>query len=130
MISVPILAISISITVAIPVVTTVSILYFKIIQDVTDVFHLSILIFSLWAGFALLIVNPIMNADLPQYVIGRICIWDYTAMALAIMCSFLFTVADSGDAIDVLLARGRICHSAAARAPGAELATVHTPEYK
>ena len=52
---------------------------------------LSILIFSLWAGFALLIVNPIMNADLPQYVIGRICIWDYSAMALAILCSFLFT---------------------------------------
>lgn len=49
---------------------------------------ISICLFSLWAAFALLIVNPIFNADLPGYQIGRICIWEYIAMTIAIFCSF------------------------------------------
>lgn len=48
---------------------------------------ISTCLFSLWAGFALLIVNPIFNADLPGYKIGRICIWEYVAMSIAILCS-------------------------------------------
>ena len=49
---------------------------------------ISICLFSLWAAFALLIVNPIFNADLPGYRLGRICIWEYVAMSIAILCSF------------------------------------------
>jgi len=52
---------------------------------------ISIMLFSIWAAFALLIINPIYNADLPEYVIGRICIWEYSAMLIAIVISFIIT---------------------------------------
>lgn len=50
---------------------------------------LSILLFTFWAVFALLVVNPIYNADLPGYVVGELCIWEYIAMFTAILGSFL-----------------------------------------
>lgn len=52
---------------------------------------ISILLFTFWAVFALLIVNPIYNADLPGYVVGKICIWEYIAMFIAILGSFILT---------------------------------------
>lgn len=47
----------------------------------------AILLFSVWAVFALVVVNPILNADLPAYRIGRICIWEYVMMSIAILCA-------------------------------------------
>lgn len=44
---------------------------------------LSLLLFSYWAGFALLIVNPLFHKDLPGYRIGRICIWELVAIIIA-----------------------------------------------
>jgi len=52
---------------------------------------LSLLLFSLWAGFALLIINPLFHEDVPAYIIGRICIWEYIAFAVAIFLSFFIT---------------------------------------
>jgi len=44
---------------------------------------LTITLFSLWAGFALLVVNKLFYKDLPGYTIGRICIWEFVALAVA-----------------------------------------------
>ncbi len=44
---------------------------------------LTVTLFSLWGGFALLIVNPLFYEDVPGYVIGRICIWEYVAFLVA-----------------------------------------------
>jgi len=44
---------------------------------------LTITLFSLWAGFALLVVNKYFYKDLPGYTIGRICIWEFIALAIA-----------------------------------------------
>jgi len=52
---------------------------------------ISILLFTFWAVFALLVINPIYNADLPGYVLGEICIWEYIAMFIAILVSFMIT---------------------------------------
>lgn len=46
---------------------------------------LTITLFSLWAGFALLIVNKIFYKDLPGYTIGRICIWEFVAIIIAFL---------------------------------------------
>ena len=40
-------------------------------------------LFSLWAGFALLVVNQLFYKDLPGYTIGRICIWEFVALIIA-----------------------------------------------
>ena len=40
-------------------------------------------LFSLWAAFALFIINKLFYQDLPGYTIGRICIWEFIA---AIVC--------------------------------------------
>ena len=50
---------------------------------------LAITLFSLWAGFALLVVNPLFYQDLPGYTIGRICIWEYVAMVIAASVTYL-----------------------------------------
>jgi hypothetical protein len=44
---------------------------------------LTITLFSLWAAFALLIVNKLFHKDLPGYTIGRICIWEFVALVIA-----------------------------------------------
>ncbi len=59
----------------------------KIIHQVL----ISILLFTFWAVFALLVINPIYNADLPGYVLGELCIWEYIAMFIAILFSFIIT---------------------------------------
>ncbi|GAB5565059.1 MAG: hypothetical protein Wins2KO_21220 [Winogradskyella sp.] len=46
---------------------------------------IAITLFSLWAGFALLVVNKFFYQDLNGYTIGRICIWEYVAIAIAII---------------------------------------------
>ena len=54
----------------------------KIAQIVFQIL-LTISIFSLWAGFALLVVNKFFYQDLPGYTIGRICIWELVALVIA-----------------------------------------------
>jgi hypothetical protein len=44
---------------------------------------LTLMIFLIWAAFALLIVNACCEDTLPGYVIGHICVWDYTALAVS-----------------------------------------------
>lgn len=43
----------------------------------------TLLLFSLWAGFALLVVNSYFYRDLPGYTIGRFCIWELVAIIIA-----------------------------------------------
>ena len=44
---------------------------------------LTVTLFSLWAGCALLMVNKLFYKDLPGYTIGRICIWEFIALLIA-----------------------------------------------
>lgn len=46
-------------------------------------------LFSLWAGFALLIVNKFFYKELPGYTIGRICIWDFILLIIATLIAKL-----------------------------------------
>lgn len=50
---------------------------------------LAVTLFSYWAGFALLIVNKIFYKDLPGYTIGRICIWEFVAIIVAALITFM-----------------------------------------
>lgn len=45
---------------------------------------LSLFLFSLWAAFALLIINPFYRGSLPGYTLGRICPWEGLALLVAI----------------------------------------------
>ncbi len=49
----------------------------------------AVTLFSYWAGFALLIVNKMFYKDLPGYTIGRICIWEFVAIAAAVLITFI-----------------------------------------
>jgi len=44
---------------------------------------LTIVFFSLWAGFALLVVNQNFHTKLPGYRIGKLCIWELVAFFIA-----------------------------------------------
>jgi len=50
------------------------------------IFHgvVSTTLFSLWAAFALLVVNKLYHKNLPGYTIGRICIWEFVAIVIAV----------------------------------------------
>ncbi len=50
---------------------------------------LTVTLFSLWAGFALLIVNELFYKDLPGYTIGRICVWEFVALVFAVLITKL-----------------------------------------
>lgn len=52
---------------------------------------ISVLLFTIWAAFALLIINKNTPSQLPEYIMGSICIWDYGAMILSIFCSFVIS---------------------------------------
>lgn len=44
---------------------------------------LTLTLFSIWAAFALLVVNNLFYEDLPGYQIGRICIWEFVAIVIS-----------------------------------------------
>ena len=50
---------------------------------------IALTLFSLWAGFALLIVNKLFYKNLPGYTIGQICVWEYVAIVVAMICAKL-----------------------------------------
>ena len=50
---------------------------------------ITITLFSLWAAFALLVVNKLFYKDLPGYTIGRICIWEFVAIGVAALIAKL-----------------------------------------
>ena len=50
---------------------------------------LTILIFSLWAGFALTVINPYLREHVPGYVMGQLCIWELIALIISAVIAFL-----------------------------------------
>ncbi len=61
----------------------------KIIQILFQ-FIITITLFSLWAGFALLKVNKSFYQELPGYKIGRLCIWEFAAIIIsALLARFM-----------------------------------------
>ena len=62
-------------------------------KNIQTIFYiiLTLLLFSLWAGFALLVVNPLFHKDLPGYTIGRICIWEFVAIIIAGLIAYWIT---------------------------------------
>lgn len=44
---------------------------------------ITITLFSIWAGFALIIVNQFFYKELPGYTKGRLCIWELIALIIA-----------------------------------------------
>ena len=55
------------------------------IRNLLFVSLLTVTLFSVWAGFALLVVNKLFYQDLPGYTIGRLCIWELVALFVAAM---------------------------------------------
>ncbi len=52
---------------------------------------LTLTLFSLWAAFALLVVNPYLIDDLPGYEMGQICIWEGVALVVAGLLAWSMT---------------------------------------
>ena len=50
---------------------------------------ITLTLFSLWAGFALLVVNKFFYEQLPGYTIGRLCIWELVALIIAALLTKL-----------------------------------------
>ena len=50
---------------------------------------LTLLLFLLWAAFALLVINPYSQSYLPGYTIGRLCIWELVFLVVAVFLSRL-----------------------------------------
>lgn len=53
---------------------------------------LVIILFSIWAALALLIINPYFVSSLPGYTIGRICIWEVVALGVSILLGRIIIV--------------------------------------
>ena len=54
----------------------------------------------MWALFALLVVNKFFYEDLPNYTIGRVCVWEYIAMLLALLIAKLIEKSWGGILIE------------------------------
>lgn len=50
---------------------------------------LTLTFFSLWAGFALLVVNKHFHSDLVGYKIGQLCIWEFVALIISIIIAII-----------------------------------------
>lgn len=59
------------------------------IRQILFLLLITFTLFSLWAGFALLIINKFFYKDLTGYTIGRICIWDFIALIISILMAKL-----------------------------------------
>lgn len=44
-------------------------------------------LFSYWAAFALLVVNPYLSSVFPAYRVGKLCVWELFALAFAYLLS-------------------------------------------
>ena len=51
-------------------------------------FVLTVMVFSIYVVFALLIINPFYSDDLAGYQVGRICIWDFLAFLISAIIAF------------------------------------------
>ncbi|MCH8004866.1 MAG: hypothetical protein IH888_01390 [Planctomycetes bacterium] len=51
---------------------------------------LSLMIFSLWVAFALLVVNPYLHPYVPGYQVGRPCGWEFVAAGISGGLGWLF----------------------------------------
>ncbi len=50
---------------------------------------LTVLLFLLWAGFAILVINPYMSHYFPGYTEGQLCIWELVALIVASIVAHL-----------------------------------------
>lgn len=51
----------------------------------------TLLVFSVWVAFALLVVNPWLHPWVPGYQVGRPCGWEYVALAASIGIAWIWT---------------------------------------
>jgi len=51
----------------------------------------TLLIFSLWVAFALLVVNPYLHPYVPGYQVGRPCGWEFVALFVSGAVSLIWT---------------------------------------
>jgi hypothetical protein len=59
------------------------------LNQVISIVLLTLSLFSLWALFAVIIVNHQLHDDLPGYTIGELCRWDLLALVIAGALAFL-----------------------------------------
>lgn len=54
-------------------------------------FIVTLLIFSIWIAFALLVVNPYLHPYIPGYQVGKPCGWEFVALGISASIAFLWT---------------------------------------
>ncbi len=51
----------------------------------------TLVIFSIWVAFALLVINPYLHSYIPGYQVGKPCGWEFVALAISLGIAFLWT---------------------------------------
>jgi hypothetical protein len=69
---------------------------------------LSLILFSLWVVFALLIINKFYYETLPGYGIGKLCIWDLGSLIVALIIAYFIIKKWGSIEIDVQNGQKRI----------------------
>ncbi len=52
-------------------------------------FILTILLFSIWAVFALTMINPYLSKYFVGYTVGKLCVWEIIALSLSSLLAYL-----------------------------------------
>lgn len=58
---------------------------------VLNVAVVTILIFSVWVAFALVVINPYLHPYVPGYEVGKPCGWEFVALAISVLVAFYWT---------------------------------------
>ncbi len=51
----------------------------------------TVVVFSVWVAFALLVVNPYLHPYIPGYRVGKPCGWELVALVISLVISYLWT---------------------------------------
>ena len=51
----------------------------------------TLLIFSIWVAFALLVINPYLHPYIPGYRVGNPCGWEFVALGISLGIAYFWT---------------------------------------
>ena len=59
--------------------------------NVVSFVTVSLIIFSLWVAFALLVINPYLHSYVPGYEVGKPCGWEFVALGVSGALAYFWT---------------------------------------
>lgn len=61
------------------------------ISKLISLLVVTLIVFSLWVAFALLLINPYLHPYIPGYRVGKPCGWEFVALAISAVVACLWT---------------------------------------